>query len=368
MRRDAFQNLPDDIAARIDRRGVMFEAADHVSKLHRATDQLGDALVAAGLPGREWRSEDAVLSLLATSLPDIDVDALITRLAEFAADTGPTWLHGDERDLETFHEEVAILRDVVRPLRVVAQRLRMASERERGDLPIERAFGHVRVATPLDLVASLLRDLELLAPVMAPLTPEEWDPPPASSPAPMPPGPVSYEPAPANAGRPVGPRLRDFAPARPVGDGATFATRIRKTLPAMMRHYSEQVSDRIQTHRLMVAAGIVVVLATGVAIMQLVGGRQAAPSPLIASPAQLSVPCASQRHHATLILKNMGQQGTAWMVTVPSGLGIAPTHGTLAPGQSAALQVTAATRSDQSGALDITASGTLTVPYSVNCS
>ncbi|HLJ82195.1 MAG TPA: hypothetical protein VKT52_11960, partial [Ktedonobacterales bacterium] len=103
---------PDDedaYEALNDPRRVMMEVVALVEELHRATTRLGDAIAAAGLPARTWRDADCRLLLLADQFPDITLDALITRLAEFAAGMGPDWLHGSREDIARFTDEASIL-------------------------------------------------------------------------------------------------------------------------------------------------------------------------------------------------------------------------------------------------------------------
>src|SRR5262249_52992313 len=139
--------LSEDYAALGDPRQVMAETIRLLGELHRATTRLGDTIAAAGFPARQWRSLEADLAQLPGELPEITLDTLLTRLAEFAAHTGPHWLHGDDEELARFHEEVSVLYEAVRPLRAFAQRQRMLRPRERGREPLWRALGDLRVGT-----------------------------------------------------------------------------------------------------------------------------------------------------------------------------------------------------------------------------
>src|SRR5258708_4611399 len=175
----------EDYAALDDPRLVMEEVVRLLGELHRAATRLGDAIVAAGLPAREWRTDDAFLGHLPGELPEITLDTLLTRLAEFAADMGPHLLHGGGGELAHFHDEALVLYDVIRPLRAFAQRQRMLPARERGEQPLWRALGDARVGTPLDLAVARLRDLDALVPFLAPLAPADWqtiEQPPAPTP------------------------------------------------------------------------------------------------------------------------------------------------------------------------------------------
>src|SRR5262245_20672967 len=166
--------LPDEYGALGDPRKVMAEVIRLLSDLHRAATRLGDAIVAAGFPARDWRSTDAWLPQLPGELPEISLDNLLTRLAEFAASTGPHWLHGAEDDLQRFHEEAQVLYNVIRPLRAFAHRQRMPSLRDRGSDALRPALRDPRVGTPLDLATSRLRDLESLASFLSPLSSGDW--------------------------------------------------------------------------------------------------------------------------------------------------------------------------------------------------
>jgi hypothetical protein len=361
---DFFREVPADIAAQIDRRGVMLEAAEHVAELHHATTRLGDALVTAGLPGRAWRSDDALLSLLDESLPDVTVDALITRLAEFGADLGPVWLHGNARDLEDFHQEVAVLRDAVRPLRTNAQHLRMGTAGRFAELPIERAFASALVATPLDLLAAILRDLELLAPVMTPLAPEEWDATPPEGP-PRTLSAFSREGAPPFSGAEG--RARDRVPVATDRQHASQTSPGAEALLATLLRRLRASSAWLQAHKLVATAGLILALAAAVALVQ-VASRPAAPSlsALAITPTQLALTCSGRA--ATLSLQNEGKLPLAWQAEPPAAVGVAPARGTLQPGQRVLLRVTARSRKPGYGAIIIaTADHTATVPYTMTC-
>jgi hypothetical protein len=95
---DLLRDLPEDYAALGDPRTVMLEVAAQLRDLHEAVTRLGDALESAGLPGRQWRSGEARVRLLPGVLPNITVDDFVTRLAEFAVDTGLERLHGNPHD------------------------------------------------------------------------------------------------------------------------------------------------------------------------------------------------------------------------------------------------------------------------------
>jgi hypothetical protein len=173
MGEDLLRQLPEEYAGLANRRAVMHEAAEIVDELDEAVTRLGDGIIAAGLPVRAWRSQEAELRVLSGSLPATTVDGFLTRLAEFSADVGPQWLHGEAAALESFHAEVALLHEVIRSLGSAAQRMRAAPAHQRV-LLIEVAFGNQRVVTAIEEVTLALSDLQALAPFMGPLTAEEW--------------------------------------------------------------------------------------------------------------------------------------------------------------------------------------------------
>ena len=386
-----------------DRRRVMMEVVALVEDLHRATTRLGDAIAAAGLPARAWRDADCRLLLLTDQFPDITLDALITRLAEFAADMGPHWLHGGREDIAHFNDEVSILYGVVRPLRMVAQRLRMVPARERGDLPIERALGDGRVGTPLDRVAAVLRDLDSLGPYVAPLAPEEWKPltpePPRQSP---PAGAGSAGPSAAGVGGGASATQQVAAgaslpvalpPAPPVASSSQAFRRLRDFLPppeARQRPVGIQGRDwswlradvATQTRALVawvkprkwVVVGItIMLLALGTALLTL--ARQSASSAtgtptssLAASPAQITLGCSGKSATLTLTLRDTGAQPLTWTIKAPSGLSLSATHGTLKPGASASITVKVTSAKAAHGTLAFTSNeGDASVGYVVKC-
>jgi hypothetical protein len=115
--------LSERSATLADPSRVMREALDSLARLEDATAALGEALVAAGLPRRTWRSERAALRLLSEALPAVTLGAFLARLEAFAARTGPAWLRGMHDDLEAFLAEVGVLSAVARPLLGASRRL-----------------------------------------------------------------------------------------------------------------------------------------------------------------------------------------------------------------------------------------------------
>lgn len=400
--------LDDDDAyeALNDPRRVMMEVVALVEDLHQAVTRLGDAIAAAGLPARAWRDADCRLLLLADQFPDITLDALITRLAEFAAGMGPGWLHGDRQDIAHFTDEAALLYGVVRPLRTVAQRLRMVPARERGDLPIERALGDARVGTPLDRVAALLRDLESLSPFLVPLTPEDWtllapEPPLQSSP-----GSDFTAPASASAGTNViaTPRLAPGAslpiavpPEAQAVSSAQAFRRLRDFLPppeerrpaARMpgRDWSWLRADAsvqgrallawVKPRKWLVVGCAIMLLALGTALLTL--ARQsmlpvaaiptATPvSHLTVSPTQITLACSGKNDTLKLTVRDTGIQSLTWSIKAPSGLSLSATHGTLKPGASTTITVKVTSAKAAHGTLAFTSNeGGASVAYAVKC-
>lgn len=155
-----------DVAAA---RAAHAEAKRLLGELHDGANGLGDALAATGFSPREWRSDDARLAELGDQLPDVTIDALLSRFAEFTADSGPAWLAGDGQALDDFEHEVLVLAGAMRPLRVVAQRQRLTPPSRRGQLPLERALGDGRVGAQLDRLVRTLRLLAELAPDLEPV-------------------------------------------------------------------------------------------------------------------------------------------------------------------------------------------------------
>lgn len=382
----------DEYAALDDPPRVMAEVLRLLDELRSTNKKLGDALEVAGLPGREWRSEDARLSLLSEQFPDISVDDLITRLAEFAAGHAPLWLRGDAGTIGRFREEVEILYGVLRSLRQMAQRQRMLPARDRGGLPLERALGDARVGTALDLAARDLRDLDSLGPFIAPLTPEEWQtldaahpsattaaagvasggalppaayaPPASSTPdtAPMAPGSGAGPASPASPTPPATPthtRLRDFAPPRGEGGAAQSVSIGSARAAALLR-------GALRPNKWWVVALAILTLASGTALLSL-AARPAA-GHLAASPARLTLTCAGKGTTAALTLRATGKGPITWSAQPATGIGLSAARGTLKPGASTTIQVAVRTAKAARGTLTFTSNdGTATVAYVVTC-
>jgi len=381
----------DEYAALHDPPQVMAEVLRLLDELRRTGKKLGDALEVAGLPGREWRAADARLSLLSEQFPDISVDDLITRLAEFAAGHAPLWLRGDAGTLMRFREEVEILYGVLRSLRQAAQRQRMLPARDHGGLPLERALGDARVGTALDLAARDLRDLDSLSPFIAPLAPEEWQaldaarPPdtpaatvsgatvqasphasptsgavgtaslvPGAAAVPASPSPPTLAPAPSHT------RLRDFAPPREAGGMAAGRAGVAGAGVAAV------LLRALRPNKWWVVGLAALTLATGTVLLSL--AERSPAGHLVASPARFTLTCAGKEATAALTLRATGTGPIVWSAQPPAGIGLSTTRGTLKPGASTTIQVAVRTAKAAHGTLTFTSNdGTATVAYVVTC-
>ncbi len=395
---DLLRDLPEEYAALADRRTVMLEVAAQLKELHAAVTRLGDALEGAGLPGREWRSADARLRLLPGSLPNITIDDVITRLAEFAAGTGPTWLHGAAGDLEVFHKEVATTYAVVRRLQRIAADIQDKPARNRRSARLERAVTDARVRAALDDVEGILGDFKALRPFMAPLSRQEWAG--SAERAPQPDQSSQLDARVASSPRdglhgtlPLPPpkphtRLRDFAPATDGGDaGRGLGSRVAALILALRRRISH---PRTWSHWQKELAAIAIVLVLSLVAIGLEvahshpqpsgGSSGAVPTATATVPAtatprrvapapRLALTCSAQGSTARLTVQNVGASAVTWQAQAPSSLRVVPDHGALAVGQSATAQVSATnSRRQATGTVTVTATGnTRSAAYSVAC-
>lgn len=398
MEEFALDDPAGEYAALDDPVQVMAETLRLMGELRRAADRLGDAIVAADFPARHWRTEDAWLPDLHGDLPEITLDTLLSRLAEFAADVGPHALREGAEGIARFANEVRVLYEAIRPLRAFAQRQRMLPARDRGDHPLWRALGDARVGTPLDLVANRLRDLDALAQFLAPLTPAEWAaaeapsepasaPGQRAAPAPtsalppaLPPAPPS-EPGREHAGPPDAEsddepaaepdapprphrRLRDFAPAaRP---GVRPDSRPVGALATMHRI--------LLAHRWIVVGAAAVLLAMGTGLLTLAARGQEGPLPpaklsyLHAAPESVTLACSGKGAATTLVLQDTGTTPEMWSVTPPDGLTLAPLGGTLQPGATVTIRVAVAKPQPATGALTFAdQDGARAIPFTITC-
>jgi hypothetical protein len=375
--------LPDEYAALGDPVQVMAEVLTLVEQVRVSNKKLGDAFVSGGLAGREWRGRDCELALLSDQLPDVTLDALLTRLAEFAAGTGPHWLRGGIADIERFNDEASILSETLRALRIVAQRQRMLPLRQRGSLPMQRALGDARVGTQLDRIAAALRDLEALAPYIVPPDPDAWTRPP-----------LAPEPAPA---APVGARVASpFAPPAAPAPDTSLTPHVLRAVPARTDPFGQKqktlgirqrtmslrltaamasvatqaraVGERLEPRKWLVVAVTAVVLAASTAFVGLLvrNGGTAFASQLTTTPARLT--CAGRGATASLTLRDTGSGSLTWSTKPPSALTLSATQGTLKQDATAQLTVKAHTSRPAQGTLTFTSAlGDATVAYSITC-
>jgi hypothetical protein len=386
----ARDQLPAGYAALADTPRVMGEALDSLTALQSGAIELGKALVDAGLPEPVWRSEQATLRLLSPALPAITVDAYLTRLEAFATRDGPTWLHGAHDDLAAFHEEVAVLAQVTRPLREVVQRLqRLPVEMPggpRSDYPLQRVVRDPRLEAPLDAIAEILSDLEALAPFMRPLTPEQWR---ALR------RPSQLLPARVWAAIIVwanGLRGRGSDSATPAS-GTTGAAQASAVLGASRAWILQRLSwlqGRTRAQRLLLASGLL--FAIVIAFAALAFSRQphataltpttsssavrtvlaesatatalatTSPAPTSTTGAtpgpapKLTGVCSVHGATAILTIKNTGDSSFTWQAQPPPTLTVAPAQGSLQAGQSATVQVSAVNKKSASGIVTVIAS------------
>lgn len=383
--------LPAGYAALADTPRVMGEALDSLTDLQNGVIALGKALVDAGLPKPIWRSEQASLRLLSPALPPITLDAYLTRLEAFATRDGPTWLHGAHDDLAAFHEEVAVLAQVARPLREVVQRLqRLPVEMPggpRSDYPLQRVVRDPRLEAPLDTIAEILSDLEALAPFMRPLTPEQWRAlrrPSKRLPARIWAAITVW----ANGLRGRG--SESVAPASGATGGAAKASSILDVCRAWALQRLSWLRRRTRTQRLLLASSLLCAVVVAVAALAFLRQPHApALSPTASSSAvrtvlaesatatalattspvpsptsgatpgpapKLTGVCKVHGATATLTVKNAGDSSFTWQAQPPPTLTVAPAQGVLQAGQSAVVQVSAVNKKTASGTITVIAS------------
>ena len=384
--------LPEEYSDLADPSKVMAEVVALVDELHRASTQLGNAIASAGLPARRWRSDDARLPLLSDEFPEITLDTLLTRLAEFAAGVGPAWLHGDAAAIADFTSEAQVLTEVVRPLHARARYLRTVPARDR-ELPMERALGDGRVGTKLDIVYRCLNDLEALGPFIRPLTPAQWQalpPPPAAEPAPVSAPPIaSAAAAPTPSSRMKAPAAASPQSSAPVSGPASFSgfapsaqpeaaspiylndlarnavASVRLTMSRALEHarpYTRQLSLR----QWLVVAVAIGALGTGTALLA-IASHGSTTTYLVASPSQLSLTCHGKT--SMLTLRDTTTTALTWTASAPPGISLSATRGSIKPGASATLMVRATSAKTAHGTLTFTSNlGSASVPYTVACS
>jgi hypothetical protein len=374
------------------------EAKRLLGELREATSSLGDAFAAAGFAPGAWRSPAASLPTLNDQMPNVRLEALLTRLAEFAADTGPHWLASDGAALVAFAREVRVLAATIRPLRALAQRQRVTPPSARGPRPLEHALADGRVGTQLDRLADTLNQLTELAPLLE-------APPPSPSAARS-----GHEPAPRDvSGLPSsehehGSRAPDWlvrlrerhaeAPDAPSDSGKA------------PRWAGSGLLGRVWPRRhvrivaLGLVAGLLVLVVSGALALtharRLPGGtgsltsaqalatathrRSGTPSPartavpptpvpgpahLAVSPASVVLPCSG----ATLTVSDTGGQALTWHASVSGSAVLSATSGWVGPHSSGTLGAHSQGQPQHGpGAIVFTSNGgTATVTYKVSC-
>jgi hypothetical protein len=369
------ERLTGEYAALRDTPAVMRSAEKYLDELRGAGNRLGDAIEQGGFPGKLWRSDEANIATLGDIFPLITVDELITRLAQFAAERGPAWLHGDTTDLAAFRDEARILYDVTHALRVTAQRLRMTGAS--GKSQLERVLSNARIAAPLDRVAILLETLDALGPFMASISPDAW----AAS-ATM--GDDARQSDDARQGfaafgasseqeeflsaSAARGRLRDYGLSGSAG-GSRLAG------PRAGGRSRGKVTRLLRNRWMLGIAGAVIIGALVAFLLvrppALPGAKKApttTPAPaVVATPTTLVLLC-STRKTAALTLKNQSAAPVTWQAKAPATVALNLTQGTIPAGQSVTLQAHLTAAKATTGAITITiGKTTLTVPFSATC-
>jgi hypothetical protein len=393
--------LPERYAALADTPRVMGEALDTLADLTSATMEVEKALVDAGLPRPVWRSEQATLRLLSSALPAITVDAYLTRLEQFATRDGPTWLHGAHDDLAAFHNEVAVLAQVTRPLREVVQRLqRLPVEMPggpRSDHPLQRVVRDPHLEAPLGAIAEILSDLEALAPFMRPLTPEQWRA--LQRPSRLFPARI-WSAITAWVGGLRG--RRSASPAQVTTGAASKASSVLGASRAWALQRLSWLRSRTRAQRVLLAAGLLFAIVAGFAVLAFArqphaialaptasssavrtvlagsGTATALPTTLpVPSPTSDATPgpapkltgaCKVHGATATLTIKNTGDSSFTWQAQPPPTLAVSPAQGVLQAGQSVMVQVSAVNKKNASGTITVIAAhNTVSTEEKVSC-
>jgi hypothetical protein len=371
------------------------EAQRLLAELREATAGLGDALVGARFPPGAWQSPDASLPTLSGQLSNVRLESLLTRLAEFARDTGPQWLTGDGAALDDFAHEVKVLAAAIRPLRTLAQRQRVTPSSERGRRQLEQALGDVRVGAQLDRLARTLSGLTELAPLL--------EPQPEHRPAGMHPGGPqgkrehgtgapewllrlggrqgrAPDGLPAAAKRWRWPGTQLFQRMRPRRPGRAVAL----TLVAALLVLVVSASALALAHRPPPSGGgktltSAQAAATATALHRRSGTpspertaapRTATPAPvpaqLAVSPASITLPCTGTK--VTLTVSDTGGQALTWHATVTGAAVLTASSGWVGPHSSGSLSAYSSGGQRTQGTIDFTSNGgTGTVRYRVSC-
>jgi hypothetical protein len=385
----------DDLAAAHG--SLLLEAKRLLGELQDATSGLGDAFVGAGFARDTWRSPDALLTTLGDQLPNVPLEALLARLAAFAAETGPRWLVGGGAALDEFTHEVRVLAAAIRPLRALAQRQRLTPFSARGRHPLEHALGDVRVGTQLDRLARALRRLTELAPLLEPLPPREmaaWS---EHTPALRDPGGLPAEPEQDGIGAPEWlVRLRGRrgkAPAAPPDTGKAPpwpGNRLLKRMwPARHAWVVGLAAVLLVSGALTLAllhgrvppAGGAKALTSAQATATASHDRRATPSStgtatpptpapvpahLAVSPASIVLPCSGA--NVTLTVSDTGGQPLTWHASVSGNAVLSTTSGDVGPHSSGTLDAHASGGQHGPGTIVFTSNGgSAKVTYKVSC-
>jgi hypothetical protein len=370
---------------------LLHEARHLLSELGDATTRLGDAFEAAGFGAAAWESPEAQLRTLNDHMPKVRLEALLTRIAEFAADSGPAWLAGDGAALDAFTYEVRVLVGAIRPLRSLAQRQRQRITSFAGRRrPLERALGDRRVGTQLDRVARALDQLAELAPLLEPLSS-----PPAAR--------LAQDTEPQRPGdraatsSEFGSEAPDWLVRRLNGRGGMAPAGEKPSRWRGIRPFPRLPRARVMALGLAAALLVLVlsgvlalarmglpltggnkpltigqVMATATALRRLSGtpsgtaGTPTAPVPahLTVSPTSVTLPCGG--NNATLTVSNTGEQLLTWRASVSGNATLSATSGSVGPHSSGTLTAHAPAGTHGRGAITFTSNGgSVTVAYKI---
>jgi hypothetical protein len=411
--------LSERSATLADPSRLMLEEFDRLDDLENATAALGEVLVAAGLPRRAWRSEQATLRLLSEALPAITLGAFLARLELFAARSGPAWLRGAHDDLKAFHAEVGILSEVARPLLGAVRGLQRTPSlgRRRGTDParsLQQVLRHPRLEAPLSTIVEILSGFEARAPLMRALQSAQPLPPVHKGALPRTPrapdfpldfpdhGAFSVDTTAAGGlWTEEGTAHEITSPAAMVrARAAALAARIFPargavpTLPMGLVGFRQRLSFPgrwprgwrlaasavlalavvvvgtllILSHRSPAssltssasshsspAASLTALAGSATATTPTTGAPTAAPSATAGPVPKLALSCTLQGATATLTLKNVGTASLTWQVQPSPTLTAAPAQGTLDVGQSAVVQVSAKNKKTPTGTIRVVA-------------
>jgi hypothetical protein len=379
-----------DLAAA--RSSLLHEAKRLLGELQDATSGLSDAFVGAGFARGAWRSPDAMLPTLGDHLPNVPLEALLARLAAFAAETGPRRLVGDAAALDEFALEVRTLAEAIRSLRVLAQRQRLTPFSARSRWPLEHALADVRVGAQLDRLALILRRLTELA-SLPPASPAAWS---EHAPGPREPGILPAEPEQDASGAPEWlVRLRGrrekahIAPDAPPERGKVP----RRLLQGMVLPRHARVLALGSAAVLLVSGALALMharvppaggaksLTSAQATATTTPARQATPSStqtaasptpvlvpahLAVSPSSVVLPCSGAS--VTLTVSDTGGQALTWYASVSGSAVLAATSGDVSPHSTGTVGVHASGGQRGSGTIVFTSNGGRdTVSYKVSC-